>query len=85
MEFFTSVMTTVKTQWPEMLTAAILLVATLETIVNMFPTKTGAGALHRIGDLLDKARDKAGLPAVLTPEGKKLKAKEDAAKPAGEK
>lgn len=65
MEFFTEAVTWLKLNYAQLLTALIALVFALETIVNLFPTKKGAGALHRIGELLDKARDKAGVPTVI--------------------
>ncbi len=58
-------LTWLKTNYPQLLASLIALVFALETIVNLTPTKTGAGALARIGKFLDGLRDKAGLPAVV--------------------
>ncbi len=68
MEFVTNAYAWVQANWQQLLVAGITLVAALETIVNLFPTKTGAGGLKRVGEFLDKMRDKAGLPVVLAPK-----------------
>jgi len=73
MEFIISAYTWVQSNWQQLLIAAITLVATLETVVNLFPTKSGAGGLKRVGEFLDKMRDKAGLPVVLKKPEIKLK------------
>lgn len=52
--------------YAQLIYALIAIVGGLETITNLLPTKTGAGALSRIGKGLDTLRDKLGLPVNTT-------------------